>query len=92
MALDHPEVTPMGSSVWTYATTKEEYGRAEQEIINVSGIEFYNLKIEYSMGGSQPFVIYGVLNDEGTKLYKQGNSKSLNEAILKRNSFLHHIF
>ena len=35
-------------------------------------MEFYNLKIEYDMGGPTPFVMHGVLNDDGDKLYMKG--------------------
>ena len=72
VALDYPDAKSMGSSIWTYAKTTEEYGLAEEEIFNASGVEFYNLKIEYDMGGPTPFVMHGVLNDDGNKLYMKG--------------------
>jgi hypothetical protein len=72
VALDYPDAKSMGSSKWTYAKTPEEYGLAEEEIFNASGVEFYNLRIEYDMGGPTPFVMHGVLNDDGNKLYMRG--------------------
>ena len=71
VALDYPDAKSMGSSVWKFAQTKEEYGLAEEEISQASGMEFYNLKMEYDMGGT-PFAVYGALNEDGTKVYMRG--------------------
>ena len=36
------------------------------------------LKIEYDMFGAQKLAMYGVLNDEGTRLYIKGKIQVLN--------------
>ena len=62
--LDNPNMVPKLSSIWTYG---EFDGPVPSEIVNVTGIQKYNLKMD--SGTSKPF---GVLNKDGTQIHFLG--------------------
>ena len=71
-ALDYPDAKAMATTIWTYAKTLEEFGLADPEIFDATGVKYNNLRMEYDVGGDKKFSMYGVLNDAGTKLHVRG--------------------
>ena len=69
--LDYPDTKSVATATWSYANNLEDYGPADPEIVDASGIKHYNLEMAFSMGVTE-FKMYGVLNQEGTKLYQRG--------------------
>ena len=80
VSFDYPDAKSMNSSTWYYAKSHGEFGLADAKIFEATGVKYSNLKMEYDMFGAQKIAMYGVLNDEGTKLYiKVKNQKSNHE-------------
>ena len=71
VALDYSDTKSRGSSTWDYAKSHGEFGLTDVKIFEATGVKYYNLKMEYNMFG-QNLKVYGVLNDEGTKLCFKG--------------------
>ena len=65
----NPETKPTFSQPWKYG----DFGPAPQEIIDLTGIENYNIEITTIMGTPAP----AVLNDEGNKIYMFGFTKQV---------------
>lgn len=77
VALDYPDTKSRGSSTWDYAKLHGEFGLADVKIFEATGVKYYNLKMEYNMFG-QNLKVYGILNDEGTKLCFKGKIQKFN--------------
>merc|ERR1719242_1750421 len=65
---DYPDVKPQMVKTWKYG----DFGPANKEVAEISGIENYNLEIPSFFSN-----IPAVLNDEGTKIYFYGFSKKV---------------
>ena len=71
-ALDYPDARAMATTTWSYATTLEEFGLAEPEIFDATGVKYNNLRMEYDLGGGKKGNTNGVLNEDGSKLHIRG--------------------
>ena len=71
-ALDYPDARAMGTATWSYAKTLEEYGLADPEVFDATGVKYNNLRLDYDLGGGNMMNVSGVLNDDGTKLHIRG--------------------
>ena len=69
--LEYPDAKTIATATWTFANNLEDYGPADPEIVDASGVTHYNLEMVYTMGVTE-FKMYAVLNQEGTKLYQRG--------------------
>ena len=69
--LEYPDAKTIATATWTFANNLEDYGLADPEISDASGVKHYNLEMVYTMGVTE-FKMYAVLNQEGTKLYQRG--------------------
>ena len=56
----------------SYATTLEEFGLADPEIFDATGVKYNNLRMEYDLGGGKKGNTNGVLNEDGSKLHIRG--------------------
>ena len=68
---DHPDMNAMMSHTWKYG----DFGPAKQEIVEVTGIENYNMEIPSLFLGKLPCV----LNKEGDKIYFWGFEKKVDK-------------
>ena len=71
-ALDYPDARAMATTTWSYAKTLEEYGLADSEVFDATGVKYNNLRMEYDLGGGKKGNVSGVLNDDGSKLHIRG--------------------
>ena len=71
-AMDYPDARAMATTVWSYAKTLEEFGLADSEVFDATGVKYNNLRMEYDLGGEKKMTVSGVLNDSGTKLHIKG--------------------
>lgn len=74
--LEYPDTKSVATATWSYANNLEDYGPAHPEVIEASGVKNNNLEMAFSMG-VQEFKMYGVLNQEGKKLYQIGFDQKL---------------
>lgn len=74
--LEYPDTKSVATATWSYANNLEDYGPAHPEVIEASGVKNNNLEMAFSMG-VQEFKMYGVLNQEGKKLYQIGKYLAL---------------
>ena len=65
---DFPDLKPMSTQAWKYG----DFGPAKSEVVEMSGIQNYNVEIP-SFFGMMP----AVLNKEGNKLYFYGFTKKV---------------
>ena len=69
--LDYPDAKSLATATWTFANNLEDYGPADPEIVEASGVKHYNLEMAIKMGITE-YKMYGALNQEGTKMYQIG--------------------
>ena len=69
--LDYPDAKSLATATWTLANNLEDYGPADPEIVEASGVKHYNLEMAIKMGITE-YKMYGALNQEGTKMYQIG--------------------
>ena len=67
----------LGAQVHGTMQNRMENLDSHDKIFEATGVKYYNLKMEYNMFG-QNLKVYGVLNDEGTKLCFKGKIQKFN--------------
>ena len=68
VVFDYPDSKSLFSSTLTNAKFVGEFGLADNNIFEASGVKYSNLKFEYMLG-AEKVAIFGVLNDTGTTMY-----------------------